>query len=47
MRALSRHPASRYPSVAAFASAFAAAAALPGEQPKMLDKFKGLLRRNR
>ena len=47
MRALSRHPASRYPSVAAFANAFAAAAALPGEQPKMLDKFKGLLRRNR
>ncbi len=47
MRALSRQPASRYPSVVAFSDAFAAAAALPGEQPKMLDKFKGLLRRNR
>jgi serine/threonine protein kinase len=47
MRALSRQPVSRYPSVVAFADAFAAAAALPGEQPKMLDKFKGLLRRNR
>jgi len=47
MRALSRQPGSRYPSVVAFADAFAAAAALPGEQPKMLDKFKGLLRRNR
>jgi len=47
MRALSRQPASRYPSVVAFADAFTAAAALPGEQPKMLDKFKGLLRRNR
>jgi len=47
MRALSRAPASRYPSVVAFANAFAAAAAIPAEQPKMLDKFKGLLRRNR
>lgn len=47
MRALSRQPVNRYPSVVAFADAFAAAAALPSEQPKMLDKFKGLLRRNR
>ena len=47
MRALSRSPTDRYPSVAAFATAFAAAAAIPPEQPKMLDKFKGLLRRSR
>jgi serine/threonine protein kinase len=47
MRALSRSPAARYPSVMAFANAFVAAAAIPPEQPKMLDKFKGLLRRNR
>jgi len=47
MRALSRVPAERYPTVVAFANAFAEAAAIPPEQPKMLDKFKGLLRRNR
>ncbi len=47
MRALSRSPAARYPSVMAFANAFAAAAAIPPDQPKMLDKFKGLLRRSR
>jgi len=47
MRALSRSPASRYPSVLAFANAFAEAASVAPEQPKMLDKFKGLLRRSR
>jgi serine/threonine-protein kinase len=47
MRALSRSPVDRYPSVIAFANAFAEAARIPPEQPKMLDKFKGLLRRSR
>jgi len=47
MRALSRSPMDRYPSVIAFADAFAAAARIPPDQPKMLDKFKGLLRRSR
>ena len=47
MRALSRSPMDRYPSVIAFADAFAAAALIPPDQPKMLDKFKGLLRRSR
>jgi serine/threonine protein kinase len=47
MRALSRVPATRYPTVIAFANSFAEAASIPPEQPKMLDKFKGLLRRNR
>jgi eukaryotic-like serine/threonine-protein kinase len=47
MRALSRSPADRYPSVVAFANAFAEAAKITPEQPKILDKFKGLLRRNR
>jgi serine/threonine protein kinase len=47
MRALSRSPAARYPSVMAFANAFAEAAGITPEQPKILDKFKGLLRRNR
>ena len=47
MRALSRAPAARYPTVVAFANAFAEAAVIPPDQPKMLDKFKGLLRRNR
>jgi eukaryotic-like serine/threonine-protein kinase len=47
MRALSRAPLDRYPSVSAFARAFAEAAAVPPEQPKMLDKVRGLLRRNR
>ena len=45
MRALSRAPAARYPSVAVFANAFAEAAKVDPEPPKMLDKFKGLLRR--
>jgi serine/threonine protein kinase len=47
MRALSRSPADRYPSVVAFANAFAEAAKVTPEQPKILDKFRGLLRRNR
>ena len=47
MRALSRAPASRYPSVIAFADAFTEAASMAAEQPKMMDKFKGLLRRSR
>jgi len=47
MRALSRSPMDRFASVIAFADAFAAAARIPPDQPKMLDKFKGLLRRNR
>jgi serine/threonine-protein kinase len=47
MRALSRSPADRYPSVIAFAHAFEKAALIPPEEPKMLDKFKGLLRRSR
>jgi serine/threonine-protein kinase len=47
MRALSRLPADRYPSVIAFANAFTEAAHIDPDQPKMLDKFKGLLRRSR
>ncbi|MEO8578792.1 MAG: serine/threonine-protein kinase [Gemmatimonadales bacterium] len=47
MRALSRAPSSRFPTVVAFANAFAEAANIPPEQPKMMDKFKGLLRRSR
>jgi serine/threonine-protein kinase len=47
MRALSRSPSSRYPSVVAFANAFADAASIPPDPPKMMDKFKGLLRRSR
>jgi serine/threonine-protein kinase len=47
MRALSRLPAHRYPSVIAFADAFEKAASFEPEQPKMMDKFKGLLRRSR
>ena len=47
MRALSRSPASRYPSVVAFANAFAEAAKLTPEPANMLNRFKGLLRRNR
>ncbi len=47
MRALSRLPAARYQSVMAFANAFAQAAAIPPEQPQILDKFKGLFRRSR
>jgi serine/threonine-protein kinase len=47
MRALSRSPAARYPSVIVFANAFAEAARISPDQPKMLNKFKGLLKRNR
>lgn len=47
MRALSRAPASRYPSVIAFAEAFTEAASMAPDQPKIMDKFKGLLRRGR
>jgi len=47
MRALSRSPAIRYPSVIAFAEAFTRAASVVPEQPKIIDKFKGLLRRSR
>ncbi|HEY8831589.1 MAG TPA: serine/threonine-protein kinase [Gemmatimonadaceae bacterium] len=47
MRALARSPADRYPSVMAFANAFAEAARIAPDQPKILAKFKGLLRRSR
>ena len=47
MRALSRSPAIRYPSVIAFAEAFTRAASVAPDQPKIMDKFKGLLRRSR
>jgi eukaryotic-like serine/threonine-protein kinase len=47
MRALSRSPMDRYASVIAFADAFATAARILPDQPKMLDKFKELLRRSR
>jgi serine/threonine protein kinase len=47
MRALARSPMDRYASVIAFANAFAVAARIPPDQPKILDKFKGLLRRSR
>jgi serine/threonine protein kinase len=47
MRALSRSPVDRYPSVVAFANAFTDTARIPPDQPKMLAKFKGLLRRSR
>jgi serine/threonine-protein kinase len=47
MRALSRAPAARYPSVMAFANAFTQAASITPEEPRILDKFKGLLRRSR
>src|SRR6202795_923671 len=47
MRALSRSPANRYASVIAFAGAFVEAASVEPDQPKMMDKFKGLLRRSR
>jgi serine/threonine protein kinase len=46
MKALSRSPTDRYPSVSAFAQAFIEAANVIPE-PRMLDRFKGLLRRNR
>src|SRR5437660_8568413 len=45
--ALSRSPADRYPTVVAFAKAFTEAARIPPEQPNMINKFRGLLRRNR
>lgn len=47
MKALSRKPEQRYPSVKAFAEAFEEAAALPVEQSGVMSKFKGLLRRGR
>jgi eukaryotic-like serine/threonine-protein kinase len=47
MRALSRAPTQRYPSVLAFADAFQEATAVASEPPKMLDKFKDLLKRSR
>jgi serine/threonine protein kinase len=47
MRALSRSPVDRYPSVVAFANAFAEAARVAPDQPKILARFKGLLRRSR
>src|SRR3954463_16190252 len=47
MKALSRSPAARYPSVQAFAQAFQEASQAEPDQPKMLDKFKGLLWRSR
>jgi serine/threonine-protein kinase len=47
MRALSRSPADRYSSVVIFANAFLEAARILPDQPKILDKFKGLLRRSR
>jgi serine/threonine protein kinase len=47
MKALSRNPGDRYPSVKAFAEAFREAAALPVEHAGVLSKFKGLLRRNK
>jgi serine/threonine-protein kinase len=46
MKALSRSPSARYLNVRTFAQAFAEAAAVPPDQ-KMMDKFKGLLRRGR
>ncbi len=47
MRALGRSPADRYPSVVAFANAFAEAARITPDEPRILAKFKGLLRRSR
>jgi serine/threonine protein kinase len=47
MKALSRSPDQRYPSVKAFADAFQEAAALPVEQAGVMGRFKGLLRRNK
>ena len=47
MKALSRAPSARYPSVLAFANAFQEAASVEPEQPRMLERFKGLLRRSR
>jgi len=47
MRALSRAPVDRYPTVAAFSEAFENAALQTSDPPKMLDKFKDLLKRSR
>lgn len=47
MRALSRKPAERYGSVVAFSEAFNDAALQTSDPPKMLDKFKDLLKRGR
>jgi serine/threonine-protein kinase len=47
MRALSRSPTDRYPTVVAFADAFVEATRIPPDQSKILGKFKGLLRRSR
>jgi eukaryotic-like serine/threonine-protein kinase len=47
MRALSRVPAERYPSVAAFSEAFESASLQANDSPKMLAKFKDLLKRGR
>ena len=47
MRSLSRVPAARYSSVLAFSDAFQEAAAATNEPPKMLDKFKDMLKRGR
>lgn len=47
MRALSRAPSARYPSVDAFSKAFQEAAAVEVEAPRVLDKFKGLFSRGR
>ncbi len=47
MRALSRAPEHRYPSVTAFAEAFRSAADQPLEQTGVMNRFKGLLRRGK
>jgi serine/threonine-protein kinase len=47
MKALSRSPAARYPSVLAFAQAFQEATQVEPDQPKIFEKFKGLLWRSR
>ena len=47
MRALSRAPIERYPSVIAFSEAFENATLQTNDSPKMLDKFKDLLKRSR
>jgi len=47
MRALSRAPVDRFPSVIAFSEAFENAALQADDSPKMLAKFKGLLKRSR
>jgi len=47
MRALSRTPSSRYPSVDAFSKAFQEAAAVEMEPVRALDRFKGLFGRSR